>query len=195
MSQTPPDLPPEHRIPEPATGWKRGTWATVLASVLLFVAAIPISKLVGGAVGRRLVVHEVAREASSVGAPAGLFGTQWLMSASEVRRVVPSAKPDGQGSLTEHRTVYDREARITYGFEDDRLLIVVVTFRGPATEAQYDTTQSRLEADYGLVVPPAPNPQYKLYSRKQAGRFRIEHLYHEVLGVPMEQIVFARMAG
>ena len=192
MSQRPPELPPEYRDSRRAAKWKVGVWATVLVSSLLYVAAIPVSKLVGRTAGRKAAMHEVARQASSLGAPAGLFGTKWLMSASEVSRVVPSAEPDGQGSLIEYRTVYDRDAKISYGFEEDRLLIVLVTFRGPATEAQYHTVQSRLKADYGLLSAPVSNAQYKLYCKKQVDRFLIEHLYCDILGVPVEQILFAR---
>lgn len=127
-----------------------------------------------------------------IGAPAGVFGTKWLMSESEVKRAVPNAEPDGRGSLIEYRSVYDRDATINYGFKDDYLLIVVVTFWGKASESQYHEVQKKLTADYGALSEPAPKDRFNLYSYRQVDRFMIEHVLYDSMGTPIEQVLFSR---
>ena len=137
-------------------------------------------------------MNDVADEAQSIRAPSGVFGTQWLMSESEVKRVIPNAEPDGPGSLIEFRYVYERDAKISYGFQDDYLLIVVVTFLGKASESQYHEVQKRLTADYGPLSEPALKGRFNLYSERQVGRFKIEHVLYGQMGASIEQVSFYR---
>jgi hypothetical protein len=130
------------------------------------------------------------RESITVDAPAGVFGTHWLMSKSEVKNVVPNAVPIGE-QLAELRKVYGRDAKVDYIFENDRLLEVVVTFSVESSEVAYQGTRKKLMQDYGPMPEPATTDG-RLSSQKQIGRFAIEHAMSKVFGIPIEQILFYR---
>ena len=137
-------------------------------------------------------MRDVANEAVARGQTPGVFGTTWLMSMSEVQKLVPSSEPDGEGSLIDYRYVYDRDAKVSYGFQKDMLLIVCVTFRRRATLEQYGEVQRRLTEDYGEMTPPISKDQFTRYSTRQIDRFSITHILYSINGIPMEQVLFSR---
>jgi hypothetical protein len=89
--------------------------------------------------------------------------------------------------------VYDRDAKIVYHFENDRLVLVLLCFQGKSTSANYDGIQKKLVADYGPMetARTRENPT-RLSSEKIIGRFDVEHIIFKTLGLEMEQVLYSR---
>ncbi len=192
MSDAPPPLP---AVPPPPCKSGRTAFATFLAilgAILVIGAAKWIGRVAENSAGRQAAMKALERDAVASGAPAGLFGTRWLMSMSEVMHIARSAQRQSPDSLMEMRPFYDRKAIITYDFTDDVLLMISVTFLGASSDADFDRTQARLSADYGSMPASAPSKNYKRSSRREANRFVIDHCVTEPVGVPTEQILFYR---
>ncbi|MEX2173638.1 MAG: hypothetical protein WD872_04700 [Pirellulaceae bacterium] len=165
-----------------------GSVAAVLAFILLYVVSIRVARLSA----RQTASSEVASEANSLAMPDGVFGTKWLMSHSEVHRSVPSAVSDGAGSLIQYSEVYGRPAKISYGFQNSYLLIVVVTFLGESDETSFAKTHALLIEEHGPVPNAVSDQLYRRHSKKKVGRFLVEHDLQDIGSIPMEQIIFCR---
>jgi hypothetical protein len=94
------------------------------------------------------------------------------------------------------REVYDRDAKIIYGFDNDHLLLVIVSFQGASTRADYDGIQKKLAAEFGPMPTPhnAENPT-RLSSEKIIGRVDVENIMYTTLGVQIEQVLYSRTAA
>jgi hypothetical protein len=134
-------------------------------------------------------ISRLEQDALAVRAPPGLFGTKWLMSPGEVMKLATNAKPLYPGVLSENRSLYDRQARVSYHFANDALLLIEVTFVGPSTDADFTQTQARLAADYGKMPAPLPFEKCLLSSRKKMGPFVVQHCLSESSGAQSERLL------
>lgn len=155
-------------------------------------------KKAGASMGRHRAMVEVEGEARRVGGPTGLFGAKWLMSPAEVRRVRPNATHVSDDQLLETVQAFDRSSNVGYFFDNDYLLIIVVTFNDVDPRGaigQYMRTQRHLGEAYGSMPSPQPSERYQLDSSKKMGRFSVQHLLYEGQGILKEQVLLFRTEG
>jgi hypothetical protein len=140
---------------------------------------------------------KVEKDAASANGPVGFAGAKWLMHADEVKRIRPNATTDADGDLVESMEWLGRPVRVWYNFSNDFLVTVSISF-GPATEAEFATTQGFLQGLYGRMPAAEKTERYLLSSHYTTGltsghvvRFSISH----VLGMApskVEVIVYSR---
>ena len=161
---------------------------------LLLILIIAGAKYVGRFAGQRAAINDVQDQAQAQNAPSGLFGTQWLMTSDEVMRIVPNATQESPDKISHYTTYMGRAATVTFNFDNDRLLLILVTFNGASSNQDFQRTNNQLAQTYGPMPQPVATPQFLQYSEKRMGRFVINHCTSDPLnlGVVTEQIIFYR---
>jgi hypothetical protein len=185
---------------------KRKTTITASLSALGLIIVVGLGKYAGREAmreygheaGRQAAINQVASDAASSGAPVGLLGAKWLMSMDEVRRIRPEVALGEPSQLIEVADAFGRMASIMYSFEDDALLLIVVSFldsAAPTFMRNYDSTQELLTSQFGSLSEPLPTSDYRLRSTRTIGRFAVAHLLSEPQGYRVEQVLMYRTGG
>jgi len=163
-----------------------------LTTIITCAVVVTVAKFGGSWLGTQTARNNVAAESQASGSPAGVFGTTWLMSASQVKQVASTAVVSGENELLELRNVYGRNAKVTYGFQKDMLLFVSVTFTGDSSRVAYDETQRNLTDQFGPLTAPEKGSDGRLVSGKTTGRFAVQHVLYDTWGIQMEQVFYYR---
>ena len=104
-----------------------------LWGVIAFVVVSALAALVGKTLGRLSAVSSVERDAIFQHAPTGFFNVKWLASRDQVRVLRPKTILDSENSVSEQKVFYGRNAKITYYFQDNPIVMFIVTFREPSS--------------------------------------------------------------
>jgi len=136
-------------------------WLAIPVIILLSF----LMRYIGGQAGKNAAIQDIQGSVPSSGFPVNLFGTRWAMSKSEFLGVIHDAKEITPTRLMITRTFYDRNALVSFDFQDDMLMIIVITFLGPSTIDNYNATQARLLIDYGNMSTVGPNKDFELYPK------------------------------
>jgi hypothetical protein len=114
--------------------------ARVVISIAVLLVITLYVKYLGRRTGRQAAVQSVQQESISQNAPTGFIGAKWLMSMSDAKRLFPDAIEFAPGNLKFERTAFSRPAFIDLMFDDDLLLMIIITFKGEKTERTYKQT-------------------------------------------------------
>ena len=163
-----------------------------LTTIITCAVVVTVAKFGGSWLGTQTARNNVTAESQASGSPAGVFGTTWLMSASEVKQVASTAVVSGENELLELRNVYGRDAKVIYTFQKDMLVSVLVAFTGVSSPAAYDATQRNLTDQFGLLSAPEKGSDGRLVSGKTTGRFAVQHIFYDLWGIQMEQVLYYR---
>jgi hypothetical protein len=171
---------------------RSGRLERVVISVAVLLAIVLSAKYVGRWAGRQLVRQSVQQESISQNAPTGFMGAKWLMSMSDAKRLFPDAIESGPDRLMFERTAFSRPAFISFKFDHDLLIMIIITFKGEKTEGTYRQTQELLVQEYGTFPEPKGTGQEILASEKRIGRVVIQHHLYQQMGMTIEQVTLYR---
>jgi len=73
--------------------------------------------------------NDVIKELRAKGHPAGLFGATWHMTQQEVKNLSNNYSQLNNNILVQEKTLYDRPVQVSYHFRDNRLMIIVISFK------------------------------------------------------------------
>ncbi len=148
--------------------------------------------------GKEAAIDVTQHEAGQLNVPNGLFGTKWLISMAEAKKILPDAvqvpaSAPTDTMLTENREFYGRKAKIDYVFSNNYLIMFIITFHGESSKNDFAATQVHLVKDYGPMPEPTPTKLSQYSSEKIVDRFAIRHWILDTNSV--EQILFYRTKG
>lgn len=149
-------------------------------------------KYVGRYVGRRAAMQTVHHESVSQNAPTGFMGAKWLISMAEAKRLFPDAIEFAPGDLKFETIAFSRPAFVDLVFDDNLLIMVIVTFKGDKTKNTYRQTRDLLIKEYGLFPEPTSTSEEELASKKRIGRVMIEHVLYRQGDMAIEQVQLYR---
>ena len=124
-----------------------------------------------------------------------LNGVKLLMRYDEVKSLVPSAVVESSSSLPTllcTTSYYGRNARISFGFKDNVLIIIVITFLDTGSETSFYATQDILDKEYGLLSAPLSSGTFMLTSLRRDGQFTLTHTLARISGLTREQLAFTK---
>lgn len=171
---------------------KQGKLIGIVSSIAIFCVIMFMAKFLGRQAGRQRAMQTVQQESIGQGAPTGFMGAKWLMPISQVKSLFPDAFEFAPGKLMLDTTAFGRPAFVGFDFTDNLLLIVIVTFKGEKTESTYRQTHFLVEKEYGTFPESSSTSEHILASKKRIGRIVIEHILHQPLGIPIEQVSLYR---
>jgi hypothetical protein len=170
----------------------RGKLARTASSIAVLLIIMLIAKCLGRHAGRHAAIHSVQQESISQNAPSGFMGAQWLTSIADAKRLFPDAIEFAPGNLKFETTAFSRPAFVDLLFDNNLLIVFIITFKGEKTESTYRQTHSLLVQEYGAFPEPMSTSEQKLVSKKRIGRVMIEHLLYQQLGMDIEQVMVYR---
>lgn len=145
-----------------------------------------------------------ARPTARAGVSLSLFGVQWLDSLQEVKQKHPKAErpPASLAGTAEMlwdvTPVFGLSAMVSYVFQDDALVQVVVTFTGDPTFDRFMVIQRQLDQHFGPMPSPVGATLVSLSSEKteedNLGAFRIHHRILTETPEPREQFTVFKLA-
>lgn len=171
---------------------KSGKLGKIITSVVVFFVIVSLGKFLGRQAGRQAAMQTIEQESISQNAPIGFMGAKWLMPLSEAKALFPDAIEFAPGNLKYESTAFSRPAFIDLMFDDNLLIMIIITFKGEKTENTYNQTRKLIVQEYGVFPKPITTAEQKLISRKSIGRVAIEHVLYEQLGMSIEQIMLYR---
>ncbi|MBN2317416.1 MAG: hypothetical protein JXM79_26065 [Sedimentisphaerales bacterium] len=171
---------------------KRPRFVGIVSSVTMCCIIMFCAKYIGRQVGGQAAIHTVQQESITQNAPTGFMGAKWLMSTSQVKSLFPDAFEFAPGRLMLHTTAFGRPAFVGFDFTDNRLLMIIISFKGEKTESTYQKTHYLIEEQYGAFSEPSSTSEQTLSSEKIIGRIAIEHLLYQQIGMPIEQVLIYR---
>jgi len=174
------------------TSKKKGIFRGVLIFITIYIIIMLISNYLGRQSGRRAAINNVHQESISQNAPTGFLGAKWLMSLSEVKFLFPDAVEFSKDNLKMENTAFDRPAYIDFVFNNNMLLIIVISFKGEKTESIYSITQIAIEKMYGSFPEPSKSSEHILSTEKEFGRIVIQHMLYQQNGLLNEQVMLYR---
>lgn len=165
--------------------------------LILVLAVVLVPAAVTGCISTEQVEQKaynyVLEELKAHGHPTGMFGVTWYMTQQDVKNVLNNCDQLDANTLVQQTILYERPVQVGYFFKDNRLYIIVVSFKEEFTSAEefadaFYEVQDNLSRDYGQMpepvmyelIPPA-NGTWKdqdfLESKKELGRV---HLIHQI---------------
>lgn len=170
---------------------KSGKLGKIVTSVVLFFVIVSLGKFMGRQAGRQAAMQTVEQESISQNAPIGFMGAKWLMPLSEAKALFPDAIEFAPGNLKFESTAFSRPAFIDLMFDDNLLIMIIITLKGEKTVNTYNQTHKLIAQEYGVFPEPITSAA-KTQSRKSIGRVAIEHVLYEQLGMSIEQVMLYR---
>jgi len=161
-----------------------------LSTIVTCVAVWAVFLHGGRWLGTQAAKTKVAADSKASGSPAGVLGTTWLMSPSQLKQIAPTAVVSGEDELLEIRTVYGRNAKVHYKFQDNLLIGVLVAFVGESSRTEYDELQRILIEEFGQFSQPNTDSDFRIVSSHGSGRFAVDHNLFSLFGITMEQVFF-----
>ncbi len=136
---------------------------------------------------------DVLEELKANGNPTGMFGVTWYMTQQDVNEIFDDCYQFSNDTLMHERTYADRLVQVSYHFSDDRLMLIIVTFKDEFSSLEefsdvFYRVQDYLSREYGQmpepimheIIPPVNDKwgdQDLLKSEKRMGRI---HLIHQI---------------
>lgn len=168
---------------------------TRIKSAYIIVVVIILSTVIFGCISKENIEEkaydDVIKELQENGHPVGMFGTTWYMTQQEVKNLFSNMSQLNPNMLVQDRTLYDRPIQASYHFTDNRLMIIVVSFKDNFTSLKefsdaFYKVQHYLSLDHGKmpepvmheIIPPTDNKwtdQDFLKSEKKMGRTTLVH--------------------
>lgn len=168
---------------------------TRLKIAYFIVAVIILSTVIFGCISKEEIeekaYNDVIKELQENGHPVGMFGTTWYMTQQEVKNLFDNISQLNSNILVQEKNHYDRPIQASYHFTDNKLMIIVVSFRDNFRSLKefadaFYKVQHYLSLDYGQmtepimhdVIPPTDNKwtdQDFLESKKIMGRTTLVH--------------------
>lgn len=168
---------------------------TRLKISLHLVAVIILSTVIFGCISKENIekkaYDDVIKELHKNGHPVGMFGASWYMTQQEVKNLFENMSQLDSNTLAQDKNLYGRPIQASYHFIDNRLMIIVVSFRDHFRSLKefanaFYKVQYYLALDYGQmtepimhdVIPPTNNKwtdQDFLESKKIMGRTALIH--------------------
>lgn len=134
---------------------------------------------------------DVIKELQENGHPVGMFGATWYMTQQEVKNLFNNCSQLDSNTLVQERNLYGRPIQASYHFKDNRLMIIVVSFKDKFRSLKefanaFYKVQTHLSIDYEQIpepvmheiIPPTNNKwtdQDFLESEKKMGRTTLVH--------------------
>lgn len=171
---------------------KSGKLRGILSSIAVFLVIVFGAKFLGRQAGRQAAIQAVQHESFSQNAPIGFMGAKWLMSMTEVKSLFPDATEFSPGNLKFETSAFSRPAFVDLMFNNNLLLMVIITFKGEKTESTYIQTHDLVVQEYGAFPETSSTNEKELIYRKRIGRITIEHVLYEQFGMPIEQVMLYR---
>ena len=171
------------------SGNKRKILGISFGAIILYIIISFATRWMGGVAGETLGKQSVRESATKVGFPASMFGVSWLMSKEECLKIIPDAKTIKDDEIIFYRQFYSREAMVKLTFNNNMLVIFVITFLGPSTIKDFDHTQTLLINDYGTMTAPKQFNNYSMFSEKRSGEFVIFHGLLSTNEINLDQII------
>ena len=135
--------------------------------------------------------NAVIKELRANGYPVGMFGATWYMTQQEVKNLFKNCYQLSINTLVQERNLYNRPIQASYHFTDNKLMVIVVSFKDDFTSLKafsdaFYKVQNHLSSDYGPmpepvmneIIPPVDNKwtdQDFLKSEKKMGRTTLVH--------------------
>lgn len=164
----------------------------IVSSITIFCIIMFWAKYLGRQSGRQSAMQTVQAESIAQNAPTGLMGAKWLMTISQVKKLFPEAIEFAPGNLKLDTIVFDRPAFVDFVFNDNLLIMIIISFKGEKTEMTYKQTHDLVEDKYGIFPVPTSTSKQILSSKKIIGRIAIEHVLYQQAGIQIEQVVIYR---
>lgn len=166
-----------------------------LITAYFIVVVIMLNMVILGCISKEEIekkaYNDVIKELQANGHPVGMFGAKWYMTQQEVKNLFNDCSKLNANTLVQERNLYGRPIQASYHFEDNRLMIIVVTFKDEFRSLQefagaFYEVQHQLSLDYGKmpdplmreIIPPANNKwpdQDFMESKKKMGRVTLIH--------------------
>lgn len=185
--------------PTPIPIKNQGTQVTPKKSNKMYWLIVPsfiltgfVMRYVGGQIGKAVAVEEIQASVPSDGVPVNLFGTKFAMSKSEFLKIHPDAQEISPNKLLIFGNFYGRAVTVGFDFQDDMLIMIVVTFSVPSTISFYNETQTKLTGEFRDMSVPRPYKMYELFSTKRIDRYVMNHVFMKINGNPTEQLIIYR---
>ncbi|HPJ92361.1 MAG TPA: hypothetical protein PKY89_00495 [Deltaproteobacteria bacterium] len=152
--------------------------------------------------GTNAAVVSVRQEAISQHMPTDFFGVEWLASFDDVKRLRPNTilinsqeLSEQEKELSEQVEYLNRKAKVTYFFQNNVVMMFIITFSDIATLEDFSATQTILSRDYGSMtditsISDENGPRQCSYNESE--RFRIDHCIRKLGSAYQEQLVFYR---
>lgn len=161
----------------------------------IIVVVIILGTVISGCISKEEIEEkaygDVIKALRANGHPTGMFGASWYMTREEVKNLFNNISQLNSNTLVHEKSLYDRPIQASYHFTDNRLMIIVVSFkdnfRSPKefSDAFYKV-QHYLSLEYGKmpepliheIIPPTKNKwadQEFLESKKKMGRTALVH--------------------
>ena len=106
---------------------------TRLKLAYIIVVVIILSTVIFGCISKENIEEkaydDVTKELQENGHPVGMFGTTWYMTQQEVKNLFGNISQLNTNILVQERNLYDRPIQASYHFTDNRLMIIVVSFK------------------------------------------------------------------
>ncbi|MDP3012595.1 MAG: hypothetical protein Q8M92_00030 [Candidatus Subteraquimicrobiales bacterium] len=168
---------------------------TRLKLAYIIVVVIILSTVIFGCISKENIEEkaydDVIKELQENGHPVGMFGTTWYMTQQEVKNLFGNISQLNTNILVQERNLYDRPIQASYHFTDNRLMIIVVSFKDDFRSLKefadaFYKVQHYLSLDYGQmpepfmheIIPSTDNKwtnQDFLESEKKMGRTTLVH--------------------
>ncbi len=171
---------------------KRSKLGRIVGSIVVFLALVSVAKFIGRQVGRQAAMQTVQQESISQNAPTGFMGAKWLMPMSEAKSLFPDAIEFSPGNLKLEATAFSRPAFVDLMFDNNLLIMIIISFKGDKTESTYKQTHRIVVQEYGAFPEPTSTSEQILISEKRIGRVAIEHVLYEQSGMSIEQVMLYR---
>lgn len=137
--------------------------------------------------------NDVLEELRANGNPTGMFGVTWYMTQQDVNEIFDDCYQLSSDTLAHERIYCYRPVQVSYHFTDNRLMIIIVTFKDEFSSLEeffkaFYKVQDCLSSEYGRmpepfmheIIPPINDnweDQDLLESEKRMGRV---HLIHQI---------------
>jgi len=171
---------------------KRPKFIGIVCSVTMFCILMFCAKYIGRQVGGQAAIQTVQQESIAQNAPTGFMGVTWLMPMSQVKSLFPDAFEFAPGRLMLDTAAFGRPAFVGFDFTNNRLLMIIISFKGEKTDSTYQQTHDLVEDKYGAFPEPSSTSEKILSSKKIIGRIAIEHVLYQQMGIPIEQVMLYR---
>jgi len=182
----------ERQKDEDQTKKKQQKLIGIVSSITIFCIVMFWAKYLGRQVGRQSAMQTVQAESIAQNAPTGLMGAKWLMTISQVKKLFPEAIDFAPENLKLDTIAFDRSAFVDFVFNDNLLIMIIISFKGEKTEMTYQQTHDLVEEKYGIFPEPVSTSKEILSSKKIIGRIAIEHVLYQQAGIQIEQVVLYR---
>lgn len=126
--------------------------------------------------------------------PTDLFQVEWASSSKELKKIRPNVISLQPNEFYENILLGQRPVMVTYIFEDDFLVMYIMTYTDPFNQKEFQSISEQLTFHYGTFSPlhsEIIEQSIQTCSSRKSKYFAIKHCLLEIPNLPArEQILF-----